>query len=243
MVRAMANKGPVSRILRIEPGISLFQWAYDRIANNWAALLTLLGASGMSLLAAITDWTRAYGVFGVAGVGVGFALLIWLVAAAARNLLAKAAVHRSERAAIERWQEQVDSFNPLDVEFHKKRIKISELAHPVSNSVSGKKITDCELIGPANLFFLSGHMSFVGFRNCTVVVARRDAMVPKSIVISMDNNYIHGGEIWDCVLMVPPELAPAMRQSATDDTIFATLTGVEEIDSRLIGGTAKGKQP
>ena len=50
------------RVLRIEPSISLGQWAYDRAANNWQAIILFFGGGGgLTYLAVITEWTSAWG--------------------------------------------------------------------------------------------------------------------------------------------------------------------------------------
>jgi hypothetical protein len=65
------------RILRIEPGVTLGQWIYDRFANNWQSIIALfLGLGGMSYLAAVTDWLRAWGPVAWGTIGLVSALII-----------------------------------------------------------------------------------------------------------------------------------------------------------------------
>jgi len=47
------------KILRLEPGISLGQWLWDKIGNNWTWLLSLLSAGGMTYLAALNRLVKA----------------------------------------------------------------------------------------------------------------------------------------------------------------------------------------
>jgi hypothetical protein len=69
----------LQRALRIEPGITLGQWVYDRIANNWDRLLALFVAGGgMSFLASITQWVEAWGPVGIGAIGFGSAIIAWI---------------------------------------------------------------------------------------------------------------------------------------------------------------------
>lgn len=229
------------RILRIEPGVSLGQWVYDRITNNWASLLTLIGASGMSFLAAITEWTRAYGPFGIAAIGVFFALLIWFVAVWARKALAAAAVYRAERAAIDGWKTNIDSINPLATDFHTQRIRIIDLVHPITKRVANKRFVECELVGPANILFEANmELSGVAFANCDTVVVRNAEAVHLYNVYAFNNVKIFGGMIGNCTLYIPQMLVPQFDSMGAE---FLTFTGLPEYDSQTPLGAAPEKRP
>jgi hypothetical protein len=74
------------RLIRYEPGISLGQWAYDRIASNWDRLVAIfVGVGGMSYLASITDWIKDWGPAGIGAIGIVSALIIWIGLSWAQN--------------------------------------------------------------------------------------------------------------------------------------------------------------
>ncbi len=112
----MSDKKPtvLRRLLRIEPGISLGQWAYDRVTNNAGLLTSAFGGAVMYALGLITDWARAVGPMGIGGVAIAATLAIWIGLSAAQNQRAKAAVRKAEAAAITKWKEEVDTINPLE---------------------------------------------------------------------------------------------------------------------------------
>ena len=48
-------------------------------------------------------------------------------------------------SAIRNWGERVSSINPMDSEFHKLRISISDIVSPITGMVENKRFIDCEL--------------------------------------------------------------------------------------------------
>lgn len=218
----------LQRILRWEPGIALSQWIYDRIANNWAKIVSFGGGAVMLYLATITEWLRALGPAGIGGVAILTMLLTWLAIAGGQLLRSKARVRREEAFALQKWKDQVDTINPLAATFNNQRIKISDLAHPVSNSISGKRFTDCELIGPSNLVFLgSGEVIGVTFSNCDIVVLK-SGKINLHNAIRFDNNRLYGGHIWNCTLIIPPSMMQIIKDMGAS---AITLTGDQELDS------------
>jgi hypothetical protein len=88
----------------------------------------------------------------------------------------------AESAAIARWSEKVDAVNPLDAAFNNKRISVSDLANPITRRISGKKFTECELVGPANMILLNNIRVFgVGFGECDIVVGRDNVYIANAI--------------------------------------------------------------
>lgn len=220
------------RVVRWEPGISLGQWIYDRIANNWDRLVALfVGAGGMSYLASITEWLKAWGPVGIGAVGIGSALIIWIGLAWAQSIRAQARRRHAETYAIQKWEENVDDFNPLSPEFHLKRMKIGDLANPISKKVIGKCLIDCELIGPAVIFFHKDiEMNGVGFVDCDVVVAKPVETIVLKNVVGFEKFKMIGGTIWNCTIIIQPHFVKTFAAMGVD---FVTLTGEVEIDSRL----------
>ncbi len=220
------------RIVRYEPGISLAQWLYDRIANNWDRLLAaFIAGGGMSYLASITGWMAAWGPLGVGAAGLFAAAVVWVCLAWAASLRASAQRHRAEASAIEKWKERVDAINPLLPEFNRQRIRVADLAHPIAQSIADKRLIDCELIGPANLALLGGHFQGVVFMNCDIVVARLG--IPVRNAVAVRNVTMIGGAIWNCTLLLRPAEIPAF---VAMNAVFLSLTGRPEIDNVPPGG-------
>jgi hypothetical protein len=167
----MAASGLVSRILKIEPGISLGQWIADRITHNWNSLVSIfVGLGGMSYLGLLTDWVRAWGPVGVGGIGLFSALLMWIGLSWAQLLRDRAEERRARAKAIEKWKDEVDSINPMEEQFNRRRIAISDLINPLTKAAEGKTFVDCELYGPAVIVFINSTLVDVTFRGCDIVV-------------------------------------------------------------------------
>jgi hypothetical protein len=227
------------RLLRIEPGISLTQWGYDRIASNWDRLAAaFIGGGGMSYLAAVTDWMAAWGPLGIGAVGLLAALAVWLVLALAAILRAKAKLHQTSANAIEKWKEQVDSVNPLAPEFHTKRLRIGDIAHPINQRITDKRFIDCELIGPANIVLAGAALNGASFMNCDMVVARHNAFIQNAVVL--ERVTMIGGKIWNTTIFIGTNDIHHFRAMGAN---IISLTGVPEIDNQARQGTGGRTQP
>ena len=223
----MQERNWALRLLRIEPGISLGQWAYDRIANNWERLVALfVGAGGMSYLAWITTWLKSYGPVGVGGVGLLSGLILWSGLAWAQCLRAKAEERRSRARALEKWRDQVDGINPLENEFRKSRINITDLVNRITRGVVGKNFIDCELYGPANIVISGSILTEVSVINCDVVVGRDDAGIRNALRLEGLN--IYRGAIFSCTIFIPKSMVPEYKAMGAN---FITFTGDPEIDT------------
>ena len=182
----------IQRLLRVEPGISLGQWVYDLVANNWTQMVAIFVAGGgMTYLSAVTEWTAALGPAGVGAIGLLSALIAYIAISYAQLLRAKRRAQDTEARAIDHWQHQTDAINPLDDTFHRKRINLADLAHPTKRKIIGKKFTDCQLVGPANLFIFHNTTFFnVGFIDCDIVLTKQDAVL--SNVTGLENSSFIG---------------------------------------------------
>ncbi len=220
----------INRLLRIEPGISLGQWAYDRIANNWERIVAaFIAGGGMSYLASITDWMAKWGPFGIGAAGLAAALSTLVGLAWASSLRAQAKVRSAEAVAVEKWKERVDDVNPLAPEFHTKRLRVSDIAHPITRRIARKRFIDCELMGPANLLFHQNvHATGVMMMNCDLVVVNGMAGLPVFNVIVVEDVTILNGTIGLCTLFIPPGLVP---QFAAMGGRFLNKTGDPQIDN------------
>jgi len=145
----------------------------------------------------------------------------------------------SNTRARRKWSQQTDQINPLDPEFTRRRIKLIDLANPLSRRIVRKKFIDCELMGPANLVVI-GASSFnaVAFQNCDIVVLREDGQIAN--VIGLEQVDVLGGSIWQCTLFIRPALVPAFKEMGGN---FITATGDEPPHTPLLPpSAAKGKR-
>jgi hypothetical protein len=211
----MADRTFWGRVFKWDSSISIGQWVADRIANNW---VSVFGAGGVmsvgaisAWVAAATDWIAAYGPIGwwaAAIVGALAALVVLWLIAQLRILWAKA-------RAISKWQEDVDGFNPLDPEISRRRIRIQDLANPISRMVMNKRLIDCELLGPANIVFTKGtQIQCDRFLECEFVVFRPDATLQN--VVHFYGTHIVGGIIQNCVVFVTPSMVPTLKRMGAD---------------------------
>lgn len=186
----------------------------DRIESR-VALWQLVRGTGVVTVgvfsgwfAAGVDWIASFGVYGwftAALLGALLAAAIVALIGYARNKFAEARLlnKRSDDKAL-------DAVNPLDGEFHRKRISLQSLVHPVSGKIANKQFTDCELIGPANIVMWS-HCNFsgTGFINCDFILTKDDAEVRN--VIPLENVTIRGGEIMKATIFVHPSTYPLLQ--------------------------------
>lgn len=201
-----------------------------RLAWLWA-LLVPSGIVGIvtGWIAYGTHWLNQYGaiawwVAGLAGFMISsFALggFAWL-----RLLWIKG-------SAIRKWKRDVDSINPLDSEFTKQRILVRDIANPITRFIEEKKFTDCELIGPANIFFVSDvEMYGTGFVNCDLVPVRNN--VAMANVIGLKKIKMTHGRVYNCTIFFPLELSDKML--SVPNSIAVALTGNLAYDSRKSPG-------
>jgi hypothetical protein len=165
---------------------------------------TLISAAGLSFWAAkATAWLSAYGPIAWWGA----ALLGSLLSALVLFVFAKVRYAWVMASASKQWRENVSSVNPLESEFSKKRIKIEDLAHPITRIIENKRIIDCELLGPANIVLLSNNdISNIAFSHCDFVVIRDDAKITPANAVFLNNTRITYGSLWNCTMFVPQQM-------------------------------------
>lgn len=223
----MANV--LQRVLRIEPGVSLGQWLYDRIANNWDRLVALFVAGGgMTYLANITTWIKAWGPFGVGAAGLLSALIAWIALSYAKLLRTNAHLRHVQAEATKNWQTQVDNINPLATEFHTKRIKILDLKDPTAPKIIGKRFIDCELIGPANIFFANSNLQDVHFFDCDALIIKENAQIHNAV--ALEGCFFVNVKIINCALYIGAGDIPTFEAQKVS---FITYTGNAEKDSAV----------
>lgn len=183
-----------------------------------------------------TTWIVSYGAIGwwataLVGaliatavlVGVAYLRLIWIKGAAIRN-----------------WQKEVTQINPLDAEFTRQRISISDLVSPVTRGVSKKRFVDCELLGPANIVFRSGiNANGTGFVDCDIVVIRPNGAFISNVV-PFDDVQIFGGVVHRCTIYMPDRMVDDFAKMGGN---FVSMTGHPDLDSRVSRGPPAVSHP
>jgi hypothetical protein len=139
--------------------------------------------------------------------------------------------------ARQKWADQTDDFNPLERDFRNKRMRLFDLMHPLTKRIDNKRIYDCELLGPANLFlYRNFKMDGITFFDCTAVVLwpEADGRVHTGDAVILENGEMHGGAIFNTTILIPPHMVKDFKGTGIP---FATLTGDPDIDSPRIQGT------
>lgn len=208
----MSKKSLFHKILRIEPGIALGQWVYDRITANSTALFSLfIAGGGMTYLSFITAWAKQLGPAGIGMIALLSALISYYLLSLAQTNRATKRVQEATAQAISKWQSEVDQINPLDEEFNRKRIDILSFKHPISNRIEGKIFSNCQLIGPCNIIFSGSRASHVTFTNCDLITINTKTVLYNCVLF--DNISIFGGEIVNCTIFIPPNMVESFKQT------------------------------
>jgi hypothetical protein len=171
------------RILKIEPGVSLGQWTLDRITNNWAALVGLVGGAAMTYLAAISAWLRPYAPvsWGLVGLISAFLIVVvlWLIAKI-RTQFIMGTISKS-------FVNAEKHVNPKQETFQGQRINLNDLILPFHRIINGKTFIDCEIVGPGNLALSPrlprGSMTACRFIGSNGVIVKYGSQVPFTILL------------------------------------------------------------
>lgn len=175
-------------------------------ATNGLTFYQALAPAGVvgivtAYLGSTISWIASFGAFGwwVAGLCGFFATSASLAA------LGIAKEKRAAAKARERWAEQVDGTNPLDTDFTRKRLKISDIASPIDKRIANKRFTDCELMGPANIVLMNGgSLMGAAVHNCDICVVRDQTPIHNVIVFDACN--ILGGSIFGCTIFISDKM-------------------------------------
>lgn len=176
-------------------------------------------------IAHATNWLSQFGLIAWWFAG----LLGFAVSALGLGSCAWLRFQMLKASAVSKWKGQVDDFNPLSKEFLLKRMLLADLENPVTHRIAGKRFTDCELLGPANILMI-GQCQFVncGFNNCDVIVTRPDAFI-SNVIILEDIEMVRGAFL-KCTIYVPPAMAANFL--SIPGTISISTTGNAEFDNR-----------
>jgi hypothetical protein len=136
-----------------------FNRLLDTVESRWS-----LWAHGATLMASFS--LPAWATW-MADVFSQYAPLSWVVAGfcgvlawAIIRLIWNWAYRIRIRAAYDaRFIEHGGNFNPLDSTFERRRIYVNDFVLPSHPFIDGKTFIDCDIIGPANIYFASGNQA------------------------------------------------------------------------------------
>lgn len=126
--------------------------------NLWA----LISGSGLVASFALPAWAVhaaqlfseyapfSWDIAGFCGV------LVWVIIRLIWNWAYKIRVHAEYDA---KFLEHGSIINPLDLTFERKRILLNDFVLPSHTFIEGKTFIDCDLIGPANIYFHSSNQA------------------------------------------------------------------------------------
>lgn len=155
----------ISRVLKIEPGITVGQWAYDRIANNWGWIVALFGSGGMTYLATITEWLKPWGPIAYGAIALSTVIIGGLVYALVGTVRAKLML-----VQIYDRTSKSSNINVLLDKFERTKIRVADFFHPYGKIIENVKFQDCEIYGPTPMFVLYCTFQDGSFTNCDVVI-------------------------------------------------------------------------
>ncbi|HTN40295.1 MAG TPA: hypothetical protein VLZ84_04035 [Asticcacaulis sp.] len=207
----------------------IFRWL-DKGFTWWFYLTGFVSVAAMSgffskMLAMSTPWIKAMGPYGIwffTLIGVAFVLLLIMLCVVVWNMLISAKVRN-------KWKQRVDSVNPLDIEFHKKRIKITDIANPSTSVVQNKVFTDCDIIGPAVIYLWSrNNFTNYAFYKSDFIVMNPNRTINNAIVF--DTVIATNCRFYECTVYIDGQFFQDSFKTTTGIN-FVSLTGDADFDT------------
>jgi hypothetical protein len=233
----MVNKkdSVVGKVLKLDGTTTRFKWIYDRAESLIAYFLGLFGLSFTALIGYLTDTVKSIGYFWLFILCSTFGLISYASVLMSFYMSARSRKIKAETDAIQHWKESVDTINPLDAEFIKKRIKISDLVSPIDGAIRNKRFIDCELIGPANISFLDSEkpsdINGIGIYACDIVMIKDKTWACNVIVF--DNITILNCKLHRITLYIQSNMVNIFKTKNKGENRFVTLTGDAELDNSV----------
>lgn len=132
----------------------------------------------------------------------------------------------TKASAMQMWKERVTTINPLDAEFNKERIEIANIISPINHKIADKRFINCELLGPANITFMSNNdIHNAKFERCDVCVVKA-GVTSQGNIVPFDGVQIIGGSIANCTIFITPDMVQQFLQMGAQ---FLTFTGDSEV--------------
>lgn len=163
----------------------------------WQALAPATAAGIMTgWLSTTVSWAAQFGAFGWWGAG----LLGFLVFAGAQALIGVSKDRRARARALNEWPKTVDSVNPMRTVFDNERLRMRDLAHPLTQKITAKTFNQCELFGPENIAMMGNTITGTGFYDCEFIVVKDNTLIRN--VVLLDQCHIVGGSLWNLTIFM-----------------------------------------
>jgi hypothetical protein len=211
----------IRQILKLEPGISIGQWCWDRVTGNWVWLLSLSGGGGMGYLAAITSWIAPWGPIGWGAVG----LVSFLICMVALASVAAVRGYAKSQNALARFAEEspkTTTVNVLQDNFSTKIIKLADFYHPYFLPKKYIKFRDCEINGPASSLLSGGGMESSRLVDCDVVII--NDVIQAFTIMKFENCTFERCVFFRMTFFVTSSQAITMKNKIGNINVIAGLT-------------------
>jgi hypothetical protein len=144
----------------------------DESIEHGPAIVRVLSALLVTWFASFVAVIRPYGAFGWAVVLIVTYLLLslayWLGAVGKQLYMqSRFEEHRADAIGV----------NPLDGNFARRRIRLTDFFHPFFKPILSAKFQECELLGPAAVSLGSCTLLHCTFNNCEAVIVKKDATI------------------------------------------------------------------
>ena len=221
------------RLLKLDAPITVGDWFYNRVVNNWLGIVSIASGLGMSYLARISEWLRPWGPVGWGAVGLLSAATIGLFACIISFIFSQSYKKRVEARALADWSLKPNTVNPMETEFRNQRINLADLANPITQMITKKRFIGCELVGPITIGLSGGG----GFRSCKFP---NNNLIPIKCPFPIFGVYaISDCDFIECTFfavtfLIPMPVLVEMEKGFVDGVlVYGSLTGDPKIDARL----------
>ncbi|TXR48535.1 hypothetical protein [Phyllobacterium endophyticum] len=192
----------------------------DRTESRLALYYAIGGTSATGIftawVASYSNWVSQFGVIGWWMTGLAGSLAMSIIILC--GYLIKLAAVRSK--AVKGWTERVNTFNPLDTNFFRLRMKLLEMADPVTGRIRGKSYTDCDLLGPGIiLFYGKCNLTNLGFFGCDVFILKPSVFIQNVIV--MEDVNITGGRISGATILIGDEMVATFEAMGVEPVTYS----------------------
>jgi hypothetical protein len=179
-----------SNLLMAKTASQRFGEILNTVESRWS-LWTLIQGSSLLVSFSLPAWAvKSAQIFSeyapLSWVIAGFAgVLLWTIARLIWNFAYQVKVRAQYDA---RFLERSGNYNPLDLTFEKKRIYLDDFALPSHTVIQGKTFIQCDIIGPASVYF-AGNNSAVDIKQPII----------DGVWLHPDARYNAGFQIYNCI--------------------------------------------
>lgn len=195
------------------------QQIIDRIESRLSLIIAFSAGVGFvsGRLSTYSYWISQFGLVGWVMCGLLTSTLVMITIWAYYQVL----LTQTKNAAIAKWSRKVNLVNPLDKEYNKLIIRLSDIVSPIDNCIRDKVFTHCELIGPINLV-ADGPvtMTYNKLVSCDIVGTKYNTVIYNCS--AMSNVIITNCRIRNVTLFVGEDMAAKLKETGVDVVVSST---------------------